>query len=92
MSLEIIGKRKKYQGEFMELWATNFIKNTGKAGEWEWIAKKDGVVVLPITKDNKIVLIENFRIPVGGYNVELPAGLLDKEGEPPPRLPAPAPD
>jgi len=39
----------------------------------------DGVVgIVPITEDGKVVLIRQFRPPVSGYVIELPAGLVDR--------------
>lgn len=40
-----------------------------------------GVVVLD--EDDRVLLIRQFRHPVGGYLMELPAGLRDVAGEPP---------
>jgi ADP-ribose pyrophosphatase len=45
---------------------------------WEYVerTKATGIVVLvPVTDDGRIVLIEQFRPPVGRRCVELPAGL-----------------
>ena len=38
------------------------------------------VSVLPITADNEVVLIRQFRIPLGREVIEQPAGLNDKPG------------
>lgn len=40
-----------------------------------------GVVVLD--EDDRVLLIRQYRHPVGGYLMELPAGLRDVAGEPP---------
>lgn len=42
--------------------------------------KAEGVVIYPILKGNpdKIVLIRQYRYPIGAYLYELPAGLIDK--------------
>jgi ADP-ribose pyrophosphatase len=37
--------------------------------------------VLPITKENEIVLIKQFRIPLWDWQIETPAGLMDKSWE-----------
>lgn len=39
------------------------------------------VWVLPVTEDNKIVLIKQFRIPQNDFILETPAWLCDKEWE-----------
>jgi ADP-ribose pyrophosphatase len=45
---------------------------------WEYVERNtaSGIVVLvAVTPDERLVLVEQFRIPVGGVVVELPAGL-----------------
>lgn len=61
------------------------IKHSGKHLEfretekgWEYVVRpnaKGCVAILPITDDNKVVLSEQFRPPVGCKVIELPAGL-----------------
>ncbi len=49
-----------------------------RAGHWEYASRKgvSGViVVIPITDDGKLVLVEQYRPPVEGTVIELPAGL-----------------
>jgi ADP-ribose pyrophosphatase len=52
---------------------------------WEYVERPgvSGVVaILPVTPDGKIILIEQFRVPVQRRVVELPAGLAgDRKGE-----------
>jgi len=49
-----------------------------KIGHWEYVerTKASGVaIILAITPENKIILVEQFRVPVGKRVIELPAGL-----------------
>ena len=51
---------------------------------WEFVERvnvKDVAVLVPTTADDQIVLVEQFRIPVGCRMVELPAGLVGDEDE-----------
>jgi ADP-ribose pyrophosphatase len=51
-------------------------------GRWEYIEPKKftGVVMLvAVTPEEKLVLIEQYRIPVGAWCVEIPAGLVGDE-------------
>ena len=57
-------------GQFLELI---------RVGHWEYARRTNSpgaVVIVPLTADNHIVLIEQFRIPVNARVVELPAGLI----------------
>ena len=49
-----------------------------RQGKWEFASRKklSGIVgVIPVTDDGKLVLIEQFRVPVGKPVIEIPAGL-----------------
>lgn len=41
----------------------------------------DAVAVVPLTDDGQVVLVRQYRHPVGRYELEVPAGLLDVDGE-----------
>lgn len=64
-----------YEGRFLRL---------VKRGVWEYVERVNvtGVAVLvPVTSEGEIVLVEQYRIPVRARMVELPAGLVgDEEG------------
>ena len=53
-------------------------------GEWEYVTRtttQPAVAIVAMTDDNRIVLVEQFRPPIGDRVVELPAGLTgDVEG------------
>lgn len=81
MPLTIKGKQEVFKGKFIKVWATDFLDKANNGKVWEWVEKKDAAMVFPITKDNNIVLIKNYRVPLERYVIEMPAGLLDKNGE-----------
>ncbi len=41
------------------------------------------VAILALDEDDRVVLVQQYRHPVGAFEWELPAGLLDVDGEPP---------
>lgn len=81
MPLTIKNKQQIFKGKFIKVMGTTFLDEEGKEHIWEWVEKKDAVFIFAITKDNKVVLIKNFRVPLEKYVIELPAGLMDKNGE-----------
>ncbi len=81
MALKIKGKQKIFDGNFLKVWSTVFLDKKGNEKIWEWLEKSNAVTVFAITKENNVVLIKNFRIPLEKYVIEMPAGLLDKNGE-----------
>lgn len=52
-------------------------------GGWELVSRRHGVAVLvAVTPDNELLLVEQFRVPIGRRTLELPAGLVgDRPGQ-----------
>jgi 8-oxo-dGTP pyrophosphatase MutT (NUDIX family) len=50
-------------------------------GAWEVVRTLDAAGVLPITPQGEALLVRQFRPPVRHVVTEIPAGLLDVEGE-----------
>ncbi len=51
-----------------------------KSEEWEYVERSNctGIVaIIPVTDDKKLVLIEQYRVPVGKKVIEFPAGLVN---------------
>jgi ADP-ribose pyrophosphatase len=70
--------------EVLEKWRGKFLRVL-QSGHWEYadrIGATGAVAIVAVTPAQKLVLIEQYRIPVGKRVVELPAGLLgDVEGQ-----------
>jgi ADP-ribose pyrophosphatase len=85
-----IGKLEKLTSEkWVNLWSAEF-DNSGHQGRWVFASRKprphtgpdgDAVVLVPVLKSpgepNRLVLIREFRVPVGQHILGLPAGLID---------------
>ncbi len=55
-----------------------------RRGHWDYVRRPNSdacVGILAITDEDEIILIEQFRIPVGKRVVEIPAGLVGDEPE-----------
>jgi len=50
-------------------------------GSYEVVRQPDAAAVLPVTPDDQVLLVRQFRPPIRDRIVEIPAGLLDIEGE-----------
>jgi ADP-ribose pyrophosphatase len=71
-----------WTGRFLEMHVAPF----GLYGHWEYVRRRHGVeaaVILALTGDGAVVLVEQFRAPLGRPCIELPAGLVgdDVAGE-----------
>lgn len=63
-----------YEGRFIR-----FLKQ----GSWEFVERSNCsgiVIVLALTDMQKVILTEQFRLPVGKNVIEFPAGLVSDEG------------
>ncbi|MBR1729190.1 MAG: NUDIX hydrolase [Selenomonadaceae bacterium] len=49
----------------------------------EWIKHPGAAAVIPLLPDGNIILVKQFRYPIGQVTLEIPAGKLDAEGEDP---------
>lgn len=68
------------------MWEGRFIRIV-KQGNWEYAARNRGIeaaVIIAITDADEVVLVEQYRVPLGRACLELPAGLIGDvtEGEP----------
>lgn len=65
------------------MWAGKFISARTK-GKWEFVSRTRGIkaaVILAIDADDHVILVEQFRVPLGRPCIELPAGLIGDHGE-----------
>jgi len=64
-------------------WQGRFIAAKTR-GRWEYVSRARGIkaaVILALTPEDDVVLVEQFRVPLGKLCIELPAGLIgDDDG------------
>jgi len=88
--VKIIGKKILWTGKFLRSVIIRYSDSRAPAEKpvlrgWEAVERIncDGVVaIVPFTSDGSVVLIRQFRPPINGYVVELPAGLCDVGEQP----------
>jgi ADP-ribose pyrophosphatase len=54
-----------------------------RKGEWEYVQRNNcsGIVILvAMTRDRRVILVEQYRLPVGRKAIEFPAGLINDRG------------
>jgi ADP-ribose pyrophosphatase len=60
------------------VWQGKFITAKVK-GKWEYVSRSRGIkaaVILAIDEADHVILVEQFRVPLGKACIELPAGLI----------------
>jgi ADP-ribose pyrophosphatase len=65
------------EGGFLELRRDTVSLPDGRSATREYIQHGGAVAVIPLLDDGRIVLVRQFRYPVGKVLLELPAGKLD---------------
>ena len=81
MALVVNNRQVIFSGKFLKVWDSTFFDKQGKEGHWEWIERQSSVFVFPVTSDGSVVLIENYRVPLERYVIEIPAGLKEYDQE-----------
>ncbi len=82
----VVGSRREFQGRIARVRVDTVVMPGGKTAEREVVEHDMAVAVVAMEDDGRVVLIEQYRHPLRRRLWELPAGLLDVEGE----LPQPA--
>lgn len=65
----------QYRGQFL---------HQVRQGRWEYAVRVHGstvAVIIPVTAAGELVLVEQYRIPIGQRTIELPAGLVGDVAE-----------
>jgi ADP-ribose pyrophosphatase len=92
MPIQIGNIEKKTDSRWLNLFEVDYIGMTGKPGKWQFASRNpnpqpgpnpitsNAVIIVPLLKDGrkrKLVVIKEFRIPLGDYEYAVPAGLFD---------------
>lgn len=73
---------RKYEGKVINVRLDDVKISNGNEGFREVVEHSGGVVIVPITAENKVVLIKQWRYPIDQELIELPAGKLEVGEEP----------
>jgi len=90
---KIISAKKLTDYRWLNLYDVIYLNKAGETCSWMMVsrrqpfvddeAKADAVVIVAYhTKLKKLVVVKEFRVPLGGYEIGFPAGLIDKDETP----------
>ncbi|XP_078510984.1 ADP-sugar pyrophosphatase [Lissotriton helveticus] len=91
---KIIKEETISEGKWVKVLHTTYVDPTGKTRNWETVKRTtrkegnlaDGVAIIPVLQRTLhyecIVLVKQFRPPMGCYCLEFPAGLIDANESP----------
>lgn len=89
--MKIIDSAVVYKSKFVTLVAVTYEDRKGHNKRWHMVSRgeqpkcisgdiqrPDAAIIVPFhRRENKLVVIKEFRVPVGGFQYGFPAGLLD---------------
>jgi len=77
--MKIIDRVTLWEGRFLRTCLTTYLARDGCRYEWECYERtsKGVVIIVPVLPNERVLLIRQFRPPVGETVLELPAGLID---------------
>ena len=79
---ETVSTRTAYEG-FSSVRIDRVRTPDGEEVDREVVERPAAVAVVPVAPDGRVLLLHQYRQPVGRPLIELPAGLMDVEGEDP---------
>ncbi len=72
-----------FEGKIIKVTVDTVLLPNGNTATREVVRHCGAVAVLAITPDDKVILVRQFRHPIGAPLLEIPAGKLDVANEPP---------
>ncbi len=81
MDAHVLNRMNMAGGRFLRLELIEYRNGAGKVCYWEAVQRAEqanaAIVVATMKKSGKLVLVRQFRPPLGAYSLEFPAGLVD---------------
>ena len=77
-----ISSKKIFEGEIVELFVDKVKLPNNKIAIREKVTHPGAVGIVPVSKEGKIILVKQFRYPLGSVLLEIPAGKLGKNENP----------
>ncbi len=82
MNFKVTKSEKIFEGHVFDIKVDQIEYDSGNKGVREIILHHGGAVVLPVTKNGKIVFVKQYRYAFDEFIYELPAGKLEIDEEP----------
>jgi ADP-ribose pyrophosphatase len=79
---QVLASTHHFRGRVISLRTDELRMSDGTVATREIVEHPGAVGVVALDEDDQVVLVNQYRHPVGRYLQELPAGLLDVPGEP----------
>jgi ADP-ribose pyrophosphatase len=78
----LVNHKEIYRGKIVVLYVDTIRQPSGGTSIREVVKHPGGVTAVPVLDDGRLLLIRQFRYPIGKFILELPAGKLDSGQSP----------
>ncbi|HYN65542.1 MAG TPA: NUDIX hydrolase [Ornithinibacter sp.] len=78
----VLSTRTSFEGRVWDVVSDEVDLGAGGVVIRDFVDHTGAVAVLALDEQERVVLVQQYRHPVGAFEWELPAGLLDVDGEP----------
>lgn len=78
---EVVSTRVAHEGALSRVRVDQVRMPDGEVAAREIVEHPGAVGIVPIDDDGRVVLVRQYRVALGSYQVEIPAGKLDVSGE-----------
>jgi len=77
-----IKEKKIYQSDFLEIYEDEvLVLNNQHKAKRIYVKHPGGAAIIALTSDNKLCLVKQYRHPIKGMSLEIPAGKKDSKDE-----------
>jgi 8-oxo-dGTP pyrophosphatase MutT (NUDIX family) len=78
---QVVNSQRQFTGRVISLRTDEVQMSDGSVSTREIVEHPGAVAIVALDEDDRVILVRQYRHPIGEYVVELPAGLLDVDGE-----------
>jgi ADP-ribose pyrophosphatase len=82
LTVEVLSSEMPFEGRVWDIRSDTFLYNGDRVVR-DYVDHTGAVAIVALDADGRVLLIQQYRHPIGRRDWEIPAGLLDVEGEPP---------
>lgn len=82
MAYSILKSERVFEGKIFNIRIDQIQKPTGETMRIDVVEHPGAVIIIPMDEHNRILLVKQYRHPVGKILLELPAGTLDHNETP----------
>ena len=77
-----INRELVHKGAVVDFYTDTMAFANGHTAKWDYIEHKGAAAVVAVTDEGKILMVRQYRNALERYTLEIPAGSLDRVGEP----------